>query len=369
MKTLIVFLLLSFTTSLFAQTPTQVNFYYNYLNKSKQLYSQANYLQSISYILKALETDINYGGDAFVGLPLFLEKIPVENNQQYFEKLSKYISLLASHGYDKKSVKTIINQVNTHGLNFIADSLKPNFYIYSNQLDYNQLIDSQITKQNYKAWRKKLNKNLNPSLVRTLKKIDRIDQHGRSRATKQELMEKDSLVFEMLNTLIHKNNGFPSISEIGEGGYEVISTCIIHMALENIIKLLPSLEAAIKNGNAFIGNDIIYSIDRIAIEEGKFLIYENGQYDIKYDTTRFYKNYSYSSMGAFYIRLKSDSSSHRYLYPLHPDIKQDQVDSIRLKFYVPSIQESFILWEMKHIESEEFKINNYKKPIYINTYL
>ena len=52
-----------------------------------------------------------------------------------------------------------------------------------------------------------------------------------------------------------------------------------------------------------------------------------------------------------------------------PDIKQEQADSIRLKFYVPSIRESLSICKMKLIENEEFKIINYKKPIYIDTYL
>lgn len=369
MKIYIISIILSFASSLYAHDTTKVKEYHHYIHKSKELLSKGDYLNSIENAIHALETNVGYGGDAFVLLFSFFEKIPIKNNEQYFNQLSEYISLLAMNGYGKNSIKNTIKLVNTHGLNYVSDSLKPTLYLYSNQLDYNILVNRRVVKHNYKQWKKNYAKNLNHSMLNRLKRIDRFDQHGRLKASNEELNKKDSLVFIKLTSLILENGGFPSINEVGEDGYDIISTCLIHMNLERLVTFLPKLETIIKNGQAFIGNDIIYSIDRSAIEQGKYLIFKNGEYNILYDTTMFHKFYAYSSMGAFTILDKNEFGKFKYLYPLHPDIKQGEANIVRSKFYVPSVQQSKYIWKNKISNIEAFKREKFQKKNTYNTIL
>jgi hypothetical protein len=366
MKSIIViYSLFILVFSSYGQNNEIVNKYHNNLNLSYDLMAADNYHEALSVMNETMRLGLGYGDDAYSLFNRFLENIPV-NDSLYIVKIKEYILLLAGNGATKKELKLTIKMVNNYGNRYRIDSLKPLYLISHEKLVLNEFIDKKQLKNEYKKWLDLKKERYDRKLFKKLKKIDRTDQKGRLRMTKEEMLKADSIVFTKFKKIIDDEKGFPHFMKIGTEGYEIMETILIHMSFEKIITFLPLLEEGIQTGNAFIGNGIIYAIDRCSIEEGKYLILKENEYAIKKDTAIAYLNYRYSGLGAFFLYDKEEKN--RFLFPLNPKLNLKEINNIRSRFYIPSIKKSMEQRNYKLIDPIKHQ-SLLNKNLIINTYL
>lgn len=338
--------------------------YHDFSNKAEQLLQEKKYLESLKYAKESLELDLNYGVGAFSFFSRYLEniKLPDSLMKQNFET---YCYLLAENGIKWKDINSFGNRIITLGDPFRADSLKSRYLIFAPSILFKDIVEKREYQKIYLEAKKKAPK-LNSTLVKRVKRIDKLDQKIRKTNNRTNFSYYDSLVYYELIELIEKNHGFPRYDEIGEEGYEIIGTCLSHMTAERLVTLLPELEKSVQEGTAFFVKDIIYAIDRNAIENGKYITYKDGNYVIVTDTLMLYKTYYYSGVSSFYFTYEG---GQKYLYPINPNLNLSSLNQLRHLFFMPSIEQSMTQYSLEYISPVEFNGYSFTKKIRLNSYL
>jgi len=351
----------SFTTFLsLAQT---ANTYFDYSNKAEQLLNEKKYLESLGYAKESLKLDLNYGVGAFSFFSRYLENIRITDSlmKQEFEN---YCYLLAENGIKWKDINSFGNRIITLGDPFRADSLKSRYFIFIPSIRFKDIVDKRKYQRIYLKTRRESPK-LDNSLIKRVKRIDKLDQKIR-KSKKTDYSYYDSLVYVEFKGLIEESHDFPRYDEIGEEGYDIIGTCLSHMSAERLLIILPELEKGVRNGTIFIVKDIIYAIDRNAIENGKYIIYKDGKYVIVVDTVRLYKTYFYSGVSSFYFTY---DRGQKYLYPINPNLNIRDINQLRYRFFMPSIEQTMKQYSLELISPVRFKACFDTKRIRLNSYL
>ncbi len=352
-------------TSFGKATKENVRAYYSGLTKAKLLIAENENEKAIDEMIKVLQLNIGYSGDAYFLLKTLLENTPKES-ASYMAKLSNYCSFASQNGLTLKDINGLVKSANKYGNYYRADSLKPLYYITSHSLKSSDFIDKKTIKRNEIAYKKARKPFFNKNLSKEIKQLEKIDQTNRVK--NRSGSNDDSIVFAKLKPIIEKNKGLPKFYEVTEDNYEDLDLFLCHMDLDKIIEILPYLIEGTQNGDFFISEGILYAIDRAAVERGEYLKLENGKFSIVRDSTRLFGGAFPSGYGGFFFSTK-ENRKDMHIFPISDLVSLEEVNKLRALLLLPSLEEHAKINHFKIMSLSDFKQHYLNQNVLINTYL
>jgi len=171
----------------------------------------------------------------------------------------------------------------------------------------------------------------------------------------------DSTNIAMLLSLIKYNKGkFPSFDQLGDEGYDALTTILHHFDIENINDIFPYLIAAIKEHSFFDSETILYQVDRNVIGSQVCYLYNP---DIKKFDIGQINPLLHNQLGYFQYYGGMDmfdyATRKRYFWPTNPNRNLNIVSALLcdlclpidnpLKSHILEIDpESFVLIGLKY---------------------
>lgn len=280
---------------------------------------------TIYYYDQALSTGIYFEYHHF---PVLIELLLFKR----LEKCREYIKMGIKHGLTWKEIQLGIH----YSRKLLSLPANSHLYAHRERIQPQDLISTKeyrdISGKNH------MNRHIScPWARKQIQKALRLDQQGgrkfHSLKNARKTEKNDSLVYQMIYSVIDSLGRVPTVQDVGEDAYDEISLFIIHMDADRLITLLPYFVKAINEGSYHDNEGVAYALERTGLVTGKYIICEKDSFTIFTDTvTQINRTPVYSYLGAMPYPI--DTNTYRvpgkrlFVRPVHPMIGKNRVDQM-----------------------------------------